>query len=309
MKILIVKNRYRKTIDWKKGIKYFTDNTPLKLEFEEMKTDFDFTFRSVSNGTGTAGVVIGGDYYDKLRSVIPPGKYQVVCVVYGNDVTVVDGQKGNGIRVSISENAPLYPDTNVIQVCMPTDNGMTFNHEFFHTLFRKLSVRGIILDDPMDKVVIDGKTEYYFNNKSLTANPSNRTIALDRLKPYWNFLMMTTPIVPKVPTYQYFKPSEIVGLKPVLVEMLDKARGLAGVPFIITSGFRTVEHNESVGGVEGSSHTTGLAVDLLVKDSVTGGKILLALAQAGFKRFGFYKDGHIHVDCDNTKPTPCYWIT
>lgn len=108
--------------------------------------------------------------------------------------------------------------------------------------------------------------------------------------------------------YKYFKDSEIVGLKPELVQMLDKARGFAGVPFKITSGFRTPEHNMEVGGVEGSSHTTGLAVDLLVPDAVSGGKMLLGLAQAGCKRFGFYRDNHIHVDVDPTKPSPCYWI-
>jgi uncharacterized protein YcbK (DUF882 family) len=99
-----------------------------------------------------------------------------------------------------------------------------------------------------------------------------------------------------------------VGLKPEFVALLDKARGIAGVPFKITSGFRTPAQNASVGGVQDSAHETGLACDLAVSDSVTGGKILLALAQVGFKRFGFYGDNHIHVDMDSTKPTPCYWI-
>lgn len=108
--------------------------------------------------------------------------------------------------------------------------------------------------------------------------------------------------------YKHFKDSEVIGLKPELVTMLDKARDIAGVPFVITSGYRTPEHNAEVGGVDGSSHTLGLAVDLLVQDSVSGGKMLLGLAQAGFKRFGFYMDGHIHVDCDSTKPNPCLWV-
>lgn len=99
-----------------------------------------------------------------------------------------------------------------------------------------------------------------------------------------------------------------MGLKPELVQMLDKARGIAGVPFKITSGYRTPEHNAEVGGVDGSSHTLGLAVDLAVPDGVTGGKILFGLIGAGFQRFGFYADGHIHVDHDLSKPTPCYWV-
>ena len=107
---------------------------------------------------------------------------------------------------------------------------------------------------------------------------------------------------------EYFKDSEVVGLKPEFVKLLDKAREIAGIPFIITSGYRDAQHNSEVGGVQNSAHETGLAVDLLVKDSVSGGKILLALVQVGFKRFGFYQDNHLHVDGDLTKPNPCYWV-
>lgn len=107
--------------------------------------------------------------------------------------------------------------------------------------------------------------------------------------------------------YKYFKPEEIVGLDPRLVEMLDKAREIAGVPFVITSGLRSAEHNAEVGGVKNSSHLLGLAVDLKVRDTNSGGKMLLALAAVGFKRFGFYGDNHIHVDIDPNKETPSYW--
>ena len=61
--------------------------------------------------------------------------------------------------------------------------------------------------------------------------------------------------------YKYFKEKEIVGLNTGLVEMLDKAREIAGIPFIITSGVRTPKQNEDAGGVNDSSHRKGLAVD------------------------------------------------
>ena len=114
--------------------------------------------------------------------------------------------------------------------------------------------------------------------------------------------------IEKNPGYKYFSPKEIIGLKSELVVLLDKARGIAGVPFVLTSGYRNPAKNKSVGGVEDSSHITGLAVDIRVRDGVSGGKILLALAQVGFTRFGFYKDNHIHVDMDTTKPSPCIWV-
>lgn len=112
----------------------------------------------------------------------------------------------------------------------------------------------------------------------------------------------------KTMAYKYFKPSEVIGLKPEFVSLLDKARDISGIPFIITSGYRDAQHNENVGGVKDSAHTFGLAVDLRVKDGVSGGKILIALIKVGLNRFGFYKDGHIHIDYDLTKPNPCYWV-
>lgn len=74
--------------------------------------------------------------------------------------------------------------TDVIQVVKLTDGGKQFNHELFHVLFKRLARHGINLTDPMDT---------YLSDSSLTAKPSNRTMALDALKPYWDTIMK--PIV------------------------------------------------------------------------------------------------------------------
>lgn len=66
----------------------------------------------------------------------------------------------------------------------------------------------------------------------------------------------------KPTTWKYFKDKEVVGLKKELVDMLDLARGIAGIPFVINSGYRSVEKNDEVGGVEGSSHIKGFAADI-----------------------------------------------
>lgn len=110
--------------------------------------------------------------------------------------------------------------------------------------------------------------------------------------------------------WNYFTPDEVRNLDTELVAMLDMARHRAGVPFIITSGYRTSEHNFAVGGVDGSSHTKGLAVDLLCTSSNSLWKMLDGLYFVGFKRIGVYfvLNGnapvpmHIHVDTDLTKP-------
>jgi zinc D-Ala-D-Ala carboxypeptidase len=101
--------------------------------------------------------------------------------------------------------------------------------------------------------------------------------------------------------YKYFKQDEITGLDTELVEMLDKAREVAGIPFIITSGLRSEIKNCEVGGVMDSAHCKGLAVDLSCKTSDARFLIIKGLLVAGFNRIGLYTT-HIHTDIDKTKP-------
>lgn len=105
---------------------------------------------------------------------------------------------------------------------------------------------------------------------------------------------------------KYFKDHEIRGLRPELVEMLDKAREAAGVPIVITSGFRNPGYNQMVGGVGDSSHIKGLAVDIRCPWNEYGLKIVYGLGVAGFKRIGIY-DKHVHCDCDESKPQNVIW--
>ena len=106
--------------------------------------------------------------------------------------------------------------------------------------------------------------------------------------------------------YKYFKDSEIKGLKPELVEMLDKAREIAGIPFIITSGFRTPEHSTYVGGFANDPHTTGSAVDLKLKNKNDRFLIINSWIKAGGNRFGDEVD-HVHLDIDKTKEQNFCW--
>lgn len=81
---------------------------------------------------------------------------------------------------------------------------------------------------------------------------------------------------------------------------LEEAREIAGVPFKITSGYRTKEHNEAVGGVANSSHLIGVAADIAVSSGSERYIILNALLKAGFKRIGVAKT-FIHCDTDPNK--------
>jgi zinc D-Ala-D-Ala carboxypeptidase len=87
--------------------------------------------------------------------------------------------------------------------------------------------------------------------------------------------------------------------------MLDMARELAGIPFVINSGYRTKAHNSRVGGKDNSAHCEGYAVDIRTTPQ-TQERIIKALRDAGFTRIGIYKT-FVHADNDPTKPSPATW--
>ena len=82
---------------------------------------------------------------------------------------------------------------------------------------------------------------------------------------------------------------------------LEHARELAGIPFRITSGYRTKERNQQVGGVSNSSHLIGVAADIAIGSGNERYIVLNALIKAGFKRLGIAKT-FIHCDTDGSKP-------
>jgi uncharacterized protein YcbK (DUF882 family) len=91
------------------------------------------------------------------------------------------------------------------------------------------------------------------------------------------------------------------------LNMLDDAREIADISFIVNSGFRTKQHNKKVGGKSGSSHLKGYAVDLKAKDSRSRFIMLHALIAVGFTRIGIGKT-FIHVDNDPNKDPQVTWL-
>ena len=93
----------------------------------------------------------------------------------------------------------------------------------------------------------------------------------------------------------------------VFLEMLDKARHLAGIPFHINSGYRSPDHNRKVGGKKDSAHLKGLAADIHCVDSRSRAYILGGLIDAGFNRIGIAST-FIHVDDDPSKDADVVWL-
>ncbi len=98
-----------------------------------------------------------------------------------------------------------------------------------------------------------------------------------------------------------------VEMDSTFVYMLDSARGIAGIPFKINSGYRSASHNKLVGGVNNSAHTKGCAADIKIENSNERKIVLSALQKAGFNRFGIGRT-FIHVDNDTTKPSNVIWL-
>ncbi len=80
-----------------------------------------------------------------------------------------------------------------------------------------------------------------------------------------------------------------------LVRRLDMLRDELGSPIVITSGYRSPEHNRAVGGAARSRHVSGEAADI-VAPGVSLNKVYeLAKKYFGDGGIGIY-DGHVHVD-------------
>ena len=113
-------------------------------------------------------------------------------------------------------------------------------------------------------------------------------------------------------SYNEFDSPDVIGsglanMDQSFLDMLDDARGLAGVAFKINSGYRTPSHNKSVGGKPKSSHLFGLAVDIACTGSRERFRILEALIKMGFHRIGIAKT-FIHVDNDAKKDIEVTWL-
>lgn len=111
--------------------------------------------------------------------------------------------------------------------------------------------------------------------------------------------------------YRFFKPEEFEKATPAcsiedmnedFLQLLDDARAICPVPFIVNSAFRTKEYEASKNRPGSSSHCKGLAIDLRCTAPRDRLKMVIALMCVGFRRFGIYPT-FIHVDLDPSKPS------
>lgn len=90
------------------------------------------------------------------------------------------------------------------------------------------------------------------------------------------------------------------------IHMLDAVRRAVGFPLVVTSGYRSPEYNEEVGGVANSSHIKGLAVDLAAPTDDMKYEIAQAAISQGINRIGWGRT-FIHLDIDKDKTPNVVW--
>ena len=107
---------------------------------------------------------------------------------------------------------------------------------------------------------------------------------------------------------KYFSPSEFTmdgqpvfhKMNPAFLQLLDKCRELAGVPFVITSSYRSPSKNRRVGGAVNSMHLYGRAVDIECNNPVARWIIIKAAIELGLS-VGIMERA-IHLDNRDGKP-------
>ena len=98
-----------------------------------------------------------------------------------------------------------------------------------------------------------------------------------------------------------------------LLSMLDAAREIAGVPFVVTSGYRCWGHHKEIYRKLGkpvlrnSPHLGGYGADISVPEGESRFRIIEGLLKAGFRRLGIGKD-FVHVDVMPGKVEPRVWV-
>ena len=103
-------------------------------------------------------------------------------------------------------------------------------------------------------------------------------------------------------------------MNPETMQRFDRARELAGIPFVITSAARSRDHELRMKRTGNSSHVftatkKAHALDIRFGDSKRNCFLIVnALIRAGFTRIGInFVKGYIHADDDPAKDQQIIW--
>lgn len=90
-------------------------------------------------------------------------------------------------------------------------------------------------------------------------------------------------------------------MRPEFMEALEKVRVAYGKPMVITSGFRSAEHNKHVGGAPFSQHLFGNAVDISITNASDRFLLVREAIRHGFTGIET-SSKHVHLDLRTSTP-------
>lgn len=323
-KVLILKNSLKFTIE---------DETALVKTFfaSHFSFPFEFIFKDITepvsikqykqvNGfdhiTGKPALVwlygLNDSVKDSLTKYVNDDVFH--AVIFAWDIDTVSNPSDGGIT-SWTNFAPLYADTEYVQLAINVymkSKGLIWQmiaHELMHTFCKRIARQGYPILDELD---IDHLSRPFYKNDDPSAPDGNFAETFANLAPYISKIPVLYNSQKKESNaYKYFSAAEVTKwkLKTDLWQALDIMRGMAGTPFNITSGFRTVEENKKVGGAANSAHLTGLAVDLDCRDNIVRFKILDGVFNSGIPCFVEVARNHLHIDLSSTTHalSQCLW--
>lgn len=88
---------------------------------------------------------------------------------------------------------------------------------------------------------------------------------------------------------------------------LDRAREIAGVPFVLSSAYRSEQYDKAKGRSGKGAHTKGKAFDILCPNSSHRFCIVFGALAAGFTRIGI-SNTFVHIDDDSSLSNPLIWL-
>ena len=295
---------------------------PYHVEFEDIDIDVDVLHKEYSQNSKGQLAFGSSNMKDYFRTFVPRNTYSAVIHIYDNNF-----KPKNGYVAPFTTYSGIYNETGYIEIPNThyKSGGLTPIHEMIH-LFHWIGEKlGLVeaKDDQMDISIVNGVAKPYYKNDDATAKGGNYDLSIRPLKDimsrltelvtkfdalqklYEYYLNIEKVVIPEKPKYKYFTELEVAGLNADFVSLLDKARGIAGIPFVINSGYRSPAYNKSIGGVKDSAHISGLAVDLRANNGAEAYAIIKSAIEVGIKRIGINrKKNFIHLDIQYTKPTP-----
>lgn len=283
MKILLLKQNVTDLDTLNKGIvlvKQWASTIGLNLDFTQVDTNKKFSsIQIINSAIGTGYVVNPTEIFQEAKRLgFIFDNDSIACLIYDWNLIIPK---------------PTNPAENGMTISIPAQWYMNFPEVFASYFLHELSHYYFSFFGKLDLTHLqyDPMWNGQFNQKS------NIDYYLFLLKDY----------IKPMQTYKYFKPNEIVGLRPELVSILDKMRGECGFAFIINSGFRTIKENSKLkDAVQDSAHTLGLAVDLKCLTSDKRFKLVNVAINNGIKRIGI-GDTFVHLDISKTLPQNVMW--